>query len=142
MAFVREKVPQEDWKFFNDLNIQYLREQITADKYSTWVIDRDNDIIFTNICLGGRDYGHTYILKWKKLRIYIYMESRSEYHSEENARKYHWDIKRITAPKSLEGKRDELVNLIRNVAVINYDPRSSSIFVIDNIAEPRFIEEV
>jgi hypothetical protein len=141
MVFIREHVPQEEWEFFNNLNIQYQRAHITADKYTTWVIDRERKIIFTNICLSGRDSGHTFILIWENLRVYIYVESRSEYHSNENTRKYHWDIQRITAPKSLEGRQDELVALIRDVAVINYDSRSSSIFVIDNIAEPRFVEE-
>lgn len=142
MALVKEDVRQEDWEFFNSLNIQFEGKYKTANEYSEWVIDREREIIFTAVRLAGRDYGHTYILIWRKARVYIYVESRSEYHTDENARKYHWDIQRVMAPKSLEGKKDELVALIRDVAVINYDPRSSSIFVIDNIAEPRFVEEV
>ncbi len=140
MALIREDVRQEDWEFFNSLNIQFEGKHKTANEYSEWVIDREREIIFTAVCLAGRDYGYTYILIWGKSRVYIYVEDRTVRHADEGVRKYHWDIQSVTAPESLKDKRDELVNLIREVAVINYDPRSSSIFVIDNIAEPRFVE--
>lgn len=70
MAFVREDVRQEDWGFFNALNIKFQHKHITADKYSEWVIDREREIIFTTVCWGGRDYGKTYILIWRKSYIW------------------------------------------------------------------------
>lgn len=142
MALVRENVKQEDWEYFNSLNIQFEGKHITADKYSTWVIDRVGELVFTRVQTPGRDYGETYILIWGKARVYIYIESWTTLPEEDGRRRYHWDIQRITAPTSLRNKQDELFDLIRKVAEINYYSRSSSIFVIDCIAEPQFVEGV
>ena len=146
MALVREDVRQEDWEFFNALNIQFERKHIMANKYSKWVIDREREIIFTRVQTPGRDYGETYILIWGKARVYIYLESWSTQPGDDGRRKYHWDIQRVTAPIFLRNKRDELISLIREVADINYDRREAidcinpTIFVIDNIVEPQFVE--
>lgn len=140
MELIREKVKQEDWEFFDSLNIQYNHEHIIADKYATWVTDRNREIIFTCVDLGGRDYGETYVLIWQESRVYIYIEARSVWHKMDNVDKYHIDIQNITAPIVLKDKHDDLVQLIREVCMADRDPRSTAEFVIDNIAEPQFVE--
>ncbi len=142
MSFVREKVPQDQWEYFNSLNIKYEGKLRTANEYSIWVIDREREIIFTNTCLSGRDYGDSYILIWGEERIYIYVEAHTERQTEYAAKYCHWDIQCIIAPMSLKDRQAELIKLIRQIAEIHYDPRSTSTFVIDNIAEPQFKESV
>lgn len=139
MTFVREHVLQEEWEFFNALNIQFEREHITADKYTTWVIDRERKIIFTTVCWGGRDYGETYILIWGKARVYIYIESRFTILND-GTQEYRWLIEKITAPRSLKDKRDELISLIRELADINFTAKSTLNFRIYKMAEPQFVE--
>lgn len=117
MTFVREHVPQEEWEFFNALNIQFEREHISADKYTTWVIDREREIIFTTVCWGGRDYGQTYILIWGKARVYNYVESHS-IKLNDGTRELRWFIEKITAPISLKDKSDELISLIKEVRIL------------------------
>lgn len=140
MAFVREHVPQDEWDFFNALNIQFESKHIMANKYSKWVIDRDREIIFTLVGRPGRDYGRTYILIWGKSRIYLYVESRSVQPSENGVRTYHWDIKNITAPEHLKVKRKEVIRLIRDVSEIENKDEIGGVFVIDNIEEIQFVE--
>ena len=141
MALVREDVKQEDWEYFNSLNIQFEGKHITADKYSTWVVNPEREVFFTTVCWGGRDYGDTYILIWGQSRIYVYVEARPT-RLANGTREFCWLIEKITAPLTIKDKRDELINLIKEVADINYDRRSSAIFVITRIAEPEFIEGV
>ena len=140
MRLVRENVKEDDWEYFNSLNIHFQGKHITADKYSKWVVDNERKIVFTMVQTPGRDYGATYILLWEKIRVYIYVEDWSELPSDDGIRKYHWDIQSVSAPMTLNKKKSELINLIREIASINCVLNSSSIFVIDNIAEPQFKE--
>ncbi|VDN49131.1 protein of unknown function [Petrocella atlantisensis] len=141
MTLTREKVRQEDWEFFNALDIQFMSEHIMADEYSAWVIDRERKIVFTRVQTPGRDYGDTYILLWGETRVYIYVDSWTTLPGSDGIREYHWDIQRITAPLSLQNRRDKLIELIREVSVLNFYTRSSTRFVIDNISEPHYIEQ-
>ncbi len=147
MALVREDVRQEEWEFFNSLNIQFEGKHKTANKYSKWVTDRERDIVFTTVRLAGRDYGDTYILIWENARVYIYVESRLVVF-EDGSQEYQWYIESITAPIALKNKRDELLELVKNIANVNYERRdaidciSPTKFVVVTIAEPRFVEGV
>lgn len=140
MAFVSEYVRQEDWEFFNALDIQFERKHITANQYSNWVIDREREIIFTMVGRLGRDHGRTFILIWGKSRVYIYVEGRSVRPSDNGVRTYHWDIQSIKAPARLKDKKKELVSLIREVSEIKNEGEIGGVFVLDNIAEPQFVE--
>lgn len=111
------------------------------------MIDRERDIIFTTVRLAGRDYGDTYILIWENARVYIYVESRTVV-LEDGSQEYHWYIESITVPIALKNKRDELMELIVNIANVYYENRdaidckSPSKFLVVTNAEPRFIEGV
>lgn len=67
------------------------------------------------------------------------MEACSIRHTDEEVRKYHWDIQSVRVPVSLKGKQYELVSLIRELAVIYNEGRSDGDFVIDKIADPQFV---
>jgi hypothetical protein len=143
MALVYEKVPEKDWDYFNSLNIYYEGKHVTANRYTRWAFDKEQNIYFTLVQPPSRDYGETYLLNWGKDRIYIYVETHPRF-NDDGTRSYHWDIAKIIAPKSLKAEHTELTNIIRELSEFYYysDPHNNVEFIIDNIAEPKFIEEV
>jgi hypothetical protein len=151
MGFIYEKVAEKDWEFFNSLNIQFEGKHITADRYTRWVREKEKKIYYTKVKWGGRDYGDTCILIWGEYRIYIYMENKVVIHTEDKIERFHCDIRDIRTPRSLESCWEEVLELIKEILTVEYygDPRNllnapdnKTLFVIDGIADPTFVEEV
>lgn len=140
MAFVFEDVPKADWELYNSFKLKSYngKEELVADKYAMWRVDRERNIYF--ICLGGGAFeqARIYALIWQGEKLLIHLDSYAENMLDASTR-VHWDICRIIAPKSLESKKDEIISLIKEIAYLDIDAGE---MVIDNIADPIYVDVV
>ena len=125
MAFIYEKVKEEDWELYNSFLPNYEK----ADEFTRWVADKERNIYF--FWTGGeiRESMYEYFLAWDDLKIYIYTELRSG-----NEKIYIW-IKQISIPKVLSNdneKINEIVDMIKEILQIMYNNK----IIFKKIVEP------
>ena len=125
MAFIYEKVKEEDWELYNSFLPNYEK----ADEFTRWVVDKERNIYF--FWTGGeiRESMYEYFLAWDDLKIYIYTELRSG-----NEKIYIW-IKQISIPKVLSNdneKINEIVDMIKEILQIMYNNK----IIFKKIVEP------
>ena len=126
MALVYEKVKEEDWELYNS----FLPNIETADKYTKWVVDRDNNIYF--FWTGGemRESMYEFFMSLDNLKIYIYTRIAKYV----QGGMYIW-IDRISIPKKISDnneKKEEIVSLVKEILQIIYNNK----VVFQNVEEP------
>ncbi len=125
MALVYEKVKKEDWELYNS----FLPNIETADEYTRWVVDRDNNIYF--FWTGGevRESIYEFFMSLDNLKVYIYTQIRCV-----AGNMYVW-IDRISIPKKISDnneKKAEIVSLVKEILQILYNNK----IVFQSVAEP------
>ena len=134
MAFIYEKVKEEDWELYNS----FLPNE-KADRHTKWVVDRERNIY--SFWIGGnvREYIDVYFLAWNDLKIYIYTETKM-YRKTTGEQNAHIWIKRILLPDILKNdseKIQKIVDMIRDILQKQF----KSQIVFEEIAIPTFREE-
>ena len=131
MALVYEKVKKEDWELYNS----FLPNIETADNYTRWVVDRDNNIYFFWVGGDYRDSSDIYFMSWNNIKIYVCTES----HSIVGGGTYMW-INRILIYKMLDSESEiveEIVDTIKAALQIQYE----NPIKFQKIVKPTFEEE-
>ena len=131
MALVYEKVKKEDWELYNS----FLPNIETADEYTKWIVDRENNIYFFRIGGEVRECIDVYFMSWNNIKIFIYTES----HSIVGGGTYMW-INRILIYKMLDSESEiveEIVDTIKAALQIQYE----NPIKFQKIVKPTFEEE-
>lgn len=139
MAFVFEKVPEEDWHYFNSFNINYHGEHYCADKYTQWAADKEREIYLIWLPCGGLEMPNVYALVWKLNVIFVETEERPTYIIKNNKeiREMRWLIERICVPRGIDLKKSEILAAI-NEAGKSMCVLSKSDFVVTRFPELTF----
>ena len=131
MAFVMEKIPMEKWEFVN----KYAPSK-KCSKYSIWEVDYEREAYWIGI--GGNAYEHLnyYMLIWKGKKTFVdtygWIDSIDDKdYVFKNVTSFHADV-------SLEGDKEELVQIVKEVLQSGYDNN----LVINMMVEPEFLEEI
>ncbi len=121
MAFVFEKVPEEDWDYFNSFNIIYQGEHYCADKYTQWAADKERRIYLTWLT-RGLENSNVYALIWESNVIIIETEVRPTrlLNGNEETTEIRWFIEQIYAAQKLSSKSQEILALINESAKAMY----------------------
>lgn len=136
MAFINEKVPENDWKLYNSFNLCYEDKRIVADKYKWWTVDRNKGIFFILLGGGAFESPESYILIWNSNKIKISI-TKECIKNEPSAFVVHCKIESIIAPITLKQKQEELLKILEEAFNCFMDCN----FVIDHIARPNFVGE-
>ena len=131
MAFIYEKVKEEDWELYNSIS-----PRLKAGKHTRWVVDKERNIFFFWTGGEAREYIDEYFLSWNNFKIYIYIETKM-YKESTGGQKAHICIKRISMPPILNNYDDrvnEIVDTIQEILQMMY--RSKIIF--EEIVTPSF----
>lgn len=124
MAFVFEKVPEDDWEFFESMGLKNCwgtKPQILLPGRSEWIADRTQNAFLVPIGGGMHDVPLIYDLWWDGVVIRLEAENyRSEGNRRENF-KLVWDINKILIPRSGWEKRDLIIKMIEDAMSVNQD---------------------
>ena len=132
MGFVKEMVCPDSEMLYNSFMIEYEGEICKANKYMSWYVDKERDMYFS--FLGGftNERAASYVLVWKNKKIMIEVDVKP------TKDVVYWSILRIKAAKELELYRDEIEEIICEVATIVHSERK---LVIDQMADIVFCLE-
>ncbi len=143
MAFVNERIPENDREYFNSFNLlsPFTDEPIFARE---WTIDRERDAFLVGLAGQGTyesDIPMFYALVWKKNVIILDTYSKGEGNYSKGIEMW-WKITKIKAPDTLIKNMEEMLELIKEafdafgfagirecVTKVNFD----------FVAEPEFI---
>ena len=131
MALVYEKVKKEDWELYNS----FLPNIETADEYTKWIVDRENNIYFFRIGGEVRECIDVYFMSWNNIKIYIYTTSWSVV-----GNSIHMWIDSISIYKKLDSESKivkEIVDTIKAALQIQFN----TLIKFQRIANPTFKEE-
>ena len=113
MAFVFEKVPEEDWEFFRSMGLKdcWGARLLDITERSKWCADRERNAYLVGIGGGYQDMPHFYDLWWNgyTIRMEVVETGDGNYDTKVNII---WNIWRIPIPKEIWDKRDEIMGLI------------------------------
>lgn len=131
MAFVYEKVKEEDWELYNS----FLPNE-KADRHTRWVADRERNIYF--FWIGGeiRESIYEYFLAWDDLKIYIYIVEKM-YKDNEDRRNAHIWINSISLPKVLSDNDNKVKEIVETIKVALQMQYTNEI-IFEEVAEPSF----
>lgn len=131
MAFVKEKILEENKELFDSFNLCYDGVKREVNKFTYWLVDKEREIYFIYLGGGALEHPYVYALIWKNRKVIITVESRSY---KENV---HWLIESIKASKSLEQDKKAIIEIIKEVVPITYGCE----VIFEVFPEPVFVEE-
>ncbi len=138
MAFISEWVQEKDWDLYNSFDFYFNHKRKLAHKNCYWTVDREREIYFIFSGGGNMDMPEEYSLIWKERKVRIERKAGLAYESPSGENKLHMKIIKIVAEKSLEGKKDELIELIKEI--FEFRCEGSQNLVIEYIVDPTFVE--
>ena len=131
MAFVYEKVKEEDRELYNS----FLPNE-KADEVTRWVADKERNIYFFWIGGETRECIEEYFLAWNDLKIYIYTVEKM-YRDNKDIRTVHIWINTISMPNKLNNDKEkikEIVDMIQEILQMTYKSR----IIFERVVEPYF----
>ena len=132
MAFVKEDVLGNNMELYESFNLYYDGKKRNPNGATQWQVDKERDIHFIFLGGGALERPKVYALIWKGEKVIISVESRPQ-----RKGNVHWLIEEIKASKNLEQYKDELVEIIKEVAEADYGCE----VVFMKFPEPIFVEE-
>ena len=110
MAFVYEKMKEEDWDWYNQ-----RKAPITpAKSIEYWTVDKENDMYLLKYSEKGRLRLETYIFVWNGFRTFIDVEVIEKEDTTD------WSIEYITSTKELKSDKEKLIQLIKEAVKTMY----------------------
>ena len=129
MAFIKEIVPEADKELYNSFEIKdELSERYKDYVYKwiperrEWVVDRERKIYFIYVT-GGQNEDHPmqFNLIYNREKVVLYcMMHVYDAPTPDNPMKLHgvYDITKIVIPKTLEGKQETIIEIIKQALII------------------------
>lgn len=119
MAFVNEKIPEQDKpRFTAVINYENLRKQaryipeFRSDLLNLWTIDRARGVYVIFVTGGGREQLGYYAIVIDGQSIVFNVDRRVKGHDSIGLQE-HWDVYDLLIPLSIESRREEIKQLIR-----------------------------
>jgi hypothetical protein len=119
MAFVNEKIPEQDRpRFTAVINYENLRKQaryipeFQSDLLTRWTIDREREAYVIFITGGGREQLDYYALIIDEQSV-VFNVDRKGKGNDSIGIQGHWNVYDLLIPPSLESRREEIKQLIR-----------------------------
>ncbi|WFP49182.1 hypothetical protein PL263_13875 [Methylomonas sp. EFPC3] len=119
MAFVNEKIPEQDrGKFAAVINYENLRKQaryipeFRSDLLNLWAIDRVRGVYVIFVTGGGREQLEYYVLVMDGQPVVFNVDQKIMGHDSIGLQE-HWSVYDLLIPPSLESRREEIKQLIR-----------------------------
>ena len=120
MAFVFEKVPEEDREFFKSMGLKdcWGSRSKYLCKDTEWCADRERNAYLVGIGGGYQDMPYFYDLWWNgyTIRMEMYEGGSGNYDIGVNIV---WFIHRIPIPEEIWDHRDEIVQMIKDGFSVN-----------------------
>ena len=128
MAFIKEIVPEADKELYNSFEIKDELDEYDKDfiyKWypdNEWVVDREREIYFIFVT-GGQNEAHPmqFNLIYNREKVVLYcMMHVYDAPTPDNPMKLHcvYDITEIVMPKSLDGKQETIIEIIKQALII------------------------
>ena len=123
MAFVFEKVPEEDWIFFKTMGLKdYIGKNfLQLNKRTTWCADRELNAYLVEI--GGRfsnEYPFYCDFWWDGNIIRIDVGKRSII-DHDGGVNFVWIINRMPIPQNIWDNKDKVVEMIKEALIAKRD---------------------
>ena len=131
MAFIKEKVLEKK-ELFESFDLTYDGKKREANDSTSWYVDKERDIYFVYLGGGAWQVPNTYSLIWKNRKVIIDIDVRPT----EN--EVHWIIERINSSNQLKHQKNDLINIIKEIAVVMYGERG---VLIEAIPDVLFVED-
>lgn len=128
MAFIKEIVPEADKELYNSFEIKDELDDYDKDYIykwypdNEWVVDREREIYFIFVT-GGQNEAHPmqFNLIYNREKVVLYcMMHVYDAPTPDNPMKLHcvYDITEIVMPKSLDGKQETIIEIIKQALII------------------------
>ena len=129
MAFIKEIVPEADKELYNSFEIKDELDEYDKDyiykwipERREWVVDRERKIYFIYVT-GGQNEDHPmqFNLIYNREKVVLYcMMHVYDAPTPDNPMKLHcvYDITEIVMPKSLDGKQETIIEIIKQALII------------------------
>ena len=122
MAFVNECISKEDYEKYglNEVNKRFV---VGGTKARDWTVDHERNIYLRNVANGREEFRHisTWTLYWNgnliPLELHM-VDSGGEY---KGACWSHKKIQHLWLPDHLKGKRDEVIEILREALLAYKD---------------------
>ena len=160
MAFIKEIVPEADKELYNSFEIKDELDEYDKDYIykwypdNEWVVDREREIYFIFVT-GGQNEAHPmqFNLIYNREKVVLYcMMHVYDAPTPDNPMKLHcvYDITEIVMPKSLDGKQETIIEIIKQALII-YSTKlirdgrcfdNQNTFDFGKIAQPTFKRDI
>ncbi len=117
MAFIKERIPVEEWDLYNSFELiekTSLSEgkKMIADKYSSWMVEKERQIYFIMTGVLGREGVEFYTLIWEENKIDVEAIFTRKFDDGKMIKGYRLNI---CVDKKLESKKQEFVSILKEV---------------------------
>ena len=131
MAFVRKRV-LENKELHDSFNLKYYGKKVEVYDFSKWYVDEKRNIYLEFLGGGALERPNTYALILNKRKVIIDVEIRP------STNKVCWIIENIKASKELEQHKNDIINIIKEIATVIYKERKVEFLKIPDVV---FVEE-
>lgn len=132
MAFIKEKVLENNRELFESFNLTYDGKKRNAYESTNWYVDTEREIYFIWLGGGTLQIPKTYALIWKNRKAMITVETKP------SNEKITWIIESIRASKQLESQKDDLMNIFSQITFVMYKGEKVEFQLLSDI---EFVEE-